>query len=94
MALPAEVARAVNAAANRAADKASRTAVKETLMALGIDVSSPGAVVEFQKDMAHMRRVRTFGEARSTKYGLAAIGLAFSVAGGMAVAYAKKIMGW
>lgn len=94
MALPAEVLRAVNAAANRAADKASRTAVKETLLALGIDTSTPGAVVEFQRDQAYVRKTRTFSEARSTKYGVAAIGLLFTVAGGVLAAYIKKIMGW
>jgi len=94
MALPAEVLRAVNAAANRAADKAARSAVRETLTALGIDTSTPASVVEFQRDQAYVRKTRSFSEARSTKYGVAAIGLAFTIAGGVIVAYAKKIMGW
>lgn len=94
MALPAEVLRAVNAAANRAADKAARNAVRETLTALGIDVSTPGAVVSFQQDQAYVRKARTFSEARSTKFTLATIGVAFTIAGGLVAAWIKKAMGW
>lgn len=42
-----------------------REAVKEFLLALGVDVSSPAAIVELQKDFHHVRHSRlTLGAVR------------------------------
>lgn len=94
MALSAEVNRAINAAVNRTSERVAEKTVQQTLLALGIDVSNPTAVVEFQRDQAYTRKTRVFAEARSTKYALAGIGLAFTVLGGALAAWVKKIMGW
>jgi hypothetical protein len=90
MAMTPEMSRAVNAAANRAATKA----VKETFTMLGIDTSSPSAVVEFQQDIAFMRRTRVWSGARNSKMALAIIGLLFTALGGIVASYARKLMGW
>jgi hypothetical protein len=90
MAFSPEERRVINAAANRAASKA----VKDTLTMLGIDTSSPAAVVEFQQDIAFMRRTRMWSGARNSKLALALLGLAITAIGGVVVTYIRKLMGW
>ncbi|WP_448043830.1 hypothetical protein [Bradyrhizobium liaoningense] len=42
-----------------------REAVKEFLLALGVDVTTPGSVIELQKDFHHVRHTRlTMGAVR------------------------------
>ena len=85
-----EERRVIKAVANRAATKA----VKDTFTMLGIDTSSPAAVVEFQQDIALMRRTRLWSGARNSKLALALLGLAITAIGGLVVTYVRKVMGW
>lgn len=48
--------------------------VMETLLSLGIDVSSPGAVLELQKDFAQLRNWRQASAQLGGRAGIAAIG--------------------
>lgn len=43
----------------RIAEEAAEQAVKKTLLALGIDITKPEAILEAQKDMQHLRAWRT-----------------------------------
>lgn len=49
------------------ASETAKAAVRETLLAMGIDVSKPEAVQEMQKDMAHVRESRLAVAAIKTR---------------------------
>ena len=74
-----DIARIVATAAAAAAAAAAETAVRETFLALGIDISSPQAVVEAQLDFKSMRTQREFSDL-IVKYGVGAV--VTTVAGG------------
>lgn len=68
-----EMKQAIELAAKRAADNA----VKRTLLAIGIDVSTPQGVQEQQQDSAFTRSIRLAAASKSAKYwaGILALGL-------------------
>jgi len=49
--------------AMRISEHVAVTSTRETLQTLGMDVSSPEAVIQLQVDMAHLRRHRTASES-------------------------------
>ena len=57
------------------ADKAADKAIKEMLLALGIDAYSPDEIKAFQKDAAFTRSLRESSEAVKRKAILTAVGV-------------------
>jgi hypothetical protein len=74
-----DISRIVATAAAAAATAAAETAVRETFLALGIDISNPAAVVQAQLDFKSMRTSRELSDL-IVKYGVGAI--VTTVAGG------------
>lgn len=73
------------------AHQAARQAVAETLLTLGIDVSSPGAIQEVQKDMAHVRLWRQSVDTVRKQSLIAAVGIIVSgIAGAVWLAFTLK----
>lgn len=52
----------------------AKAAVKETFLALGVDVSDPQAVIDMQADFRHLRAWRESTEAVKRKALLTAVG--------------------
>lgn len=73
--LPPEVRAAVKAAAIVAAN----TAIKATLLTMGVDISSPEAVKEMQEDMAYLRNLRSAGTSKSVIYWTAIFSIGSSI---------------
>lgn len=60
------------------ASESARAAVRETLLAMGVDVSKPEAIQEMQYDMAHVRRWRRSVETVQRQSLLTAVGILVS----------------
>jgi hypothetical protein len=58
------------AAINAAAKKAAREAVRETLLMLGVDASTPEAIREAQQDFAFARKLRVMAGVKSLRYSI------------------------
>lgn len=87
--LSAETKRAIDAAARRAAD----SAVKKTLLTLGVDASTGPSIQEVQQDMAFLRRTRVLSTMRSTKIALAGVGAGMTLLGSIATMAVQKLLG-
>ena len=55
-----------------------KESVRETLTAMGVDVSSPDALIALQRDMSWVRRTRQGSEDMGRRARLAAVGAALS----------------
>lgn len=64
------------------ASETAKAAVRETLLAMGVDVSNPEAVQEMQKDMAHVRLWRQSVDTVRRQSLIAAVGILVSGAAG------------
>lgn len=71
---------ATRAAINAAANRAARAAVKETFLTLGVDVTTPHEVREFQLDLIHARQSRLAVKGRG-RYWLVIFSTSMTVLG-------------
>lgn len=78
-----ETMRAIESAAEKAAKRATTRAVRDVMLALGIDARTPTAVLEHQSDSAFLRRVRLASESRPAKFGFAIFSAVLSLIGGL-----------
>lgn len=60
------------------AQESAKKAVRELLLAMGVDASDPKALIEMQKDFAHNRRWRESVETVRTKGLIVATGIVVS----------------
>lgn len=60
------------------ANETAKAAVRDTLLAMGVDVSDPKSIQEMQYDMAHVRRWRKSVETVQRQSLIAAIGIIVS----------------
>lgn len=66
------------------ANETAKAAVRDTLLAMGVDVSDPKSIQEMQKDMAHVRLWRQSVDTVRRQTLIAAVGILVSfVAGGI-----------
>lgn len=73
------------------ASETAKAAVRETLLAMGVDVSDPKAIQEMQYDMAHVRRWRKSVEIVQRQSLIAAVGfLITGIAGAIWMALSLK----
>lgn len=89
MAMTTETKQAID----RAALRASRAAVKETLLTLGIDASSPEAIREAQQDFAFVRKLRLISNVRSLRYPVIVFSAAMTLLGAVAALVVQKFLG-
>jgi hypothetical protein len=87
--MSAEVKRYIDLAVRRAA----RAAVKETLLTLGIDASTPAAVREAQQDNAWLRRTRSLANLQVTRWVIGGIAAVCSAGGAVAAMAINKVIG-
>lgn len=77
----------------RASRAAANSAVKQTLLTLGIDASNPRAIRESQRDQAYLRRIRVLTEVRGAKYWVIVFGTIMSVVGAVLTTLAHQMLG-
>lgn len=73
---------ATRAAINAAANKAGKAAVREMLLTLGIDASTPAEVKELQQDFIQLRAMRMARGSRG-KYWVTVFSVAMTAAGSL-----------
>lgn len=76
-----------------AARKAAQGAVRQTLLALGIDSSTPLGVQEQQQDMAFLRGFRRAAQGKSAKYWAAIVAFGISIASAAATVAMQHFLG-
>lgn len=59
----------------RIASRAAQTALRDMLVVMGVDANDPKAMIEMQKDFAHVRAWRTSVDKMRTQGLLTAIGI-------------------
>lgn len=64
------------------ASETAKAAVRETLLAMGVDVSDPKSIQEMQKDMAHVRLWRQSVDTVRRQSLIAAVGILVSFIAG------------
>lgn len=70
------------------ASAAAKQAVRELLVAMGVDANDPKALIEMQRDFAHIRRWRQSVETVRTQGLVVAVGIVFSgIAGAIWMAF-------
>jgi len=84
------VKQAIAAASRRSA----REAVRETLLTLGIDASTPAEIREVQADFAFLRRLRTVTGIRNTKFSIIVFSTLMTLLGGVVGSWLQKVTGW
>lgn len=89
-----EMLHAIEQAAERAARRATARALKQFLLALGINAETPEGLIEGQKDAAFTRRVRLASESAPARYGAVIVGGLFTILGAIIAITVKHIMGW
>lgn len=83
----------VKQAIDRAALRASRAAVRETLLTLGIDASSPDAIREAQQDFAFVRKLRLVSNVKALRYPVIVFSAAMTLVGAVATLIVQKFLG-
>lgn len=83
----------IKQAIDRAALRASRAAVRETFLLLGIDASSPEAIREAQQDFAFMRKIRLVSNVKTLRYPVIIFSAAMTLAGAVAALIVQKFLG-
>jgi hypothetical protein len=73
------------------ANETAKAAVRDTLLAMGVDVSDPKSIQEMQYDMAHVRRWRKSVETVQRQSLITALGIVVSgIAGAIWMAISMK----
>lgn len=80
-------------AIDRAALRAARVAVKETLLMLGIDASTPEAIREAQQDFALLRSLRLVRNVKGVRYPVIVFSAAMTLLGAVAALLVQKFLG-
>ena len=94
--IPPEVKAYINAALRRSSVKEKRMAravVRETLLAIGIDASTPSAVQEAQKDFSMLRRFRLMSEARGPKLAIIVFSTIMTFVGAVGAILVDNMLG-
>lgn len=87
--MSAETRQAIEAAARRAAD----SAVKKTLLTMGVDVSTPAELRELQQDMAFLRTLRLLSGKRSARVIIIIVSTLATFVGALALFIVQKAFG-
>lgn len=77
------IAEVAEAAAEKAAKRAAHRAVRDVLLALGVDTETAAAHIQTQQDHDFLRRLRKFSQSAQSKILLSCVATAIAALGGL-----------